>query len=107
MLSNDELKKIRRTFNDSTEVFATNSFKALSDSNRHRIFRLLSEQPKLSAGDIAETLNISRPLASQHLKILGQAGLLMKKRAGQQIFYELKKQNIHVRRLVSAIKKFV
>lgn len=105
MLSTSELKKIRKTFNDKKESLLTSSFKALGDSNRHHIFQLLSTQQKMSASDIAETLKISRPLTSQHLKILEQAELFKKEKVGQHKFYRLNRQNYLVRTLVKTIKK--
>ncbi len=106
MLSGDELKKIKKNFNDEKEFFLISSFKALGDTNRHRIFQLLSTQPQMSASAIAETLNISRPLASQHLKILEQAQLFKKKKIGQHKFYQLNQLNPFIRALAKTIKKF-
>jgi len=105
MLSDDELKKIRRTFNDKKEFFLTNSFKALGDINRHRIFQLLVKQSEMSASDIAEILKISRPLTSQHLKILEQAGLFKKKKIGQKKIYQLDRQNSFVKNIIEVLKK--
>jgi len=107
MLSDDELKKIRQTFNDKKESFLTISFKALGDINRHRIFQLLIKQSEMSASDIAETLKISRPLTSQHLKVLEQAGLFKKKKVGQRKFYQLDRQNNFVKNIIEVLKKIV
>lgn len=106
MLSTSELKKIKQTFNDSKEFLLTNSFKALSDINRHRIFQLLSNHDQMAASDIAEALNISRPLTSQHLKILEQTQLFKKKKVGQHKFYRLNRQNSFVLMLLKMTKKF-
>ena len=106
MLSTDELKKIRKTFNDKKESFLTNSFKALGDVNRHRIFELLSVQTQMSASDIAETLRMSRPLTSQHLKILEQAQLFKKEKVGQHKIYQLNRNNDFVQKILKALKNF-
>lgn len=106
MLSAGELKKIKQTFNDKKEFLLTNAFKTLSDINRHRIFQLLSNHDQMAASDIAEALNISRPLASQHLKILEQAQLCKKKKIGQHKFYRLDRQNSFVLALLKMTKKF-
>ncbi len=105
MLSASELKEIKQTFNNSKELLLTNSFKALSDINRHRIFQLLSNHDQMAASDIAEALNISRPLSSQHLKILEQTKLLKKKKVGQNKFYRLNHQNAFVLTLLKMTKK--
>lgn len=94
MLSADELKKLRKKFNDQRESFLTHAFKALGDVNRHRIFELLSVETQMSASDIAETL-----------KILEQAELFQKDKIGQHKFYHLNRQNAAVQKIVRAIKK--
>lgn len=93
MLDAGKLEDVRKTFNSQKEFSLTSSFKALGDLNRHRIFHLLSNGQKLSANDIAETLKISHPLNSQHLKILEQAQLLIKERSGQHKFYQINQKN--------------
>lgn len=65
-----------------------NSFKALSDKTRREILDLLKKKD-LSAGEIAERFNISKPSISHHLSILKQAGLVIDERKGQNIIYSL------------------
>ena len=78
MLAPDELKRIRKDFNSKQEYLLINSFKALSDANRHHIFELLKNTEQLSTSEIAQIIKISLPLASQHLKILEQTQLVIK-----------------------------
>ena len=63
-------------------------FKALSDPTRRAILEILRES-ELSASDIADNFNISKPSISHHLSILHQAELVLRERRGQQIFYSL------------------
>ena len=65
-----------------------NLFKALSDPTRRTILDILRESD-LSASDIANNFNISKPSISHHLSILYQAELVLRERRGQQIFYSL------------------
>lgn len=64
------------------------AFKALSDPTRRRILELLSEQD-LSAGEIADAFDISKPSISHHLSTLKNAGLILDERKGQNIIYSL------------------
>ncbi|MFC4601630.1 autorepressor SdpR family transcription factor [Cohnella hongkongensis] len=64
------------------------AFKALSDPTRRKILQLLKERD-LSAGDIAEQFNISKPSISHHLNILKQARLVCDERHGQSIIYSI------------------
>lgn len=63
-------------------------FKALNDPTRRQILDLLKEKD-LSAGDIAEAFNITKPSISHHLDLLKQAGLVESQRNGQFIVYSL------------------
>ena len=63
-------------------------FKALNDDTRREILRLLREQD-LTAGEIAEHFQISKPSISHHLDILKQANLVIPERKGQFISYSI------------------
>ncbi|MEK7643783.1 MAG: metalloregulator ArsR/SmtB family transcription factor [Patescibacteria group bacterium] len=103
MLSKEEIKKNRDRFNgEDKSTVAT--FKALSDINRYRIFRILIDYPKLTIGDIAQILDISLPLASQHLKILVLNNLIQKERSGKRILTRLERKNPFVQAIIKAIK---
>ena len=64
-------------------------FKALADPTRRQILRLLSEQPEMSAGDLAEVFDISAPSMSHHFNVLKEADLISQRRDGQQILYSM------------------
>ncbi len=63
-------------------------FKALNDATRREILDMLQDKD-LSAGEIAEAFDISRPSISHQLEILKQAGLVDTGRNGQFIYYSL------------------
>jgi len=63
-------------------------FKALADSNRRKILSLLREKD-MTAGEIADFFNISKPSISHHLNLLKQAHLVIDERQGQNIVYSL------------------
>ena len=102
MLNAKEITVKRKIFSETDRSTAA-TFKVLSDVNRYRIFRILAEQPKLSVSDIAQILDISLPLASQHLKILGHANLLQKERDGKKVYPKLE----HGNPLVKVINKTI
>ena len=71
------------------EVVIINAvFKAISDSTRRKILKLLG-QGDMTAGEIADHFSISKPSISHHLNILKQADLVQDERKGQFIFYSL------------------
>jgi DNA-binding transcriptional ArsR family regulator len=63
-------------------------FKALADPTRRKILDLLKKQD-LTAGDIANQFEMSKPSISNHLKILKSAGLVIDEKKGQFIIYSL------------------
>ncbi|MCK4653828.1 MAG: winged helix-turn-helix transcriptional regulator [Candidatus Cloacimonetes bacterium] len=63
-------------------------FKALADANRRRIISLLRKKD-MTAGEIAEKFDISKPSISEHLKILKNAELISSEKNGQFITYFL------------------
>ncbi|MBW7913048.1 MAG: winged helix-turn-helix transcriptional regulator [Taibaiella sp.] len=65
-----------------------NLFKALNDQTRREILELLKERD-LTAGEIANHFDISKPSISHHLDLLKQAGLIDASKSGQFITYRL------------------
>jgi len=63
-------------------------FKALNDQTRREILKLLKEKD-MTAGDIAEAFNITKPSISHHLDLLSQAELVTSEKKGQFIIYSL------------------
>ena len=63
-------------------------FKALNDATRREILELLKKKD-MTAGDIADHFNISKPSISHHLDLLKQAGLVEATKEGQFITYSL------------------
>lgn len=64
------------------------AFKALSDPTRRRILELLTDRD-MTAGEIADHFQISKPSISHHLKLLRQADLVYSEKNGQQVIYSL------------------
>ncbi len=63
-------------------------FKALNDGTRREILEMLKEQD-MTAGDIADRFNITKPSISHHLDLLKQAELVTAVKEGQFIYYSL------------------
>ena len=70
------------------------AFKALSDSTRRRILELLTERD-MTAGEIADCFDISKPSISHHLSVLKASGLVLDERRGQNIVYSLNMTVFH------------
>lgn len=66
----------------------TSIFKVLSDKQRRDILEMLKDG-RLSAGEIAERLNVTPAALSYHLKQLKSADLVMEYKEKNFIYYEI------------------
>ncbi len=64
------------------------AFKAIADPVRRQILHLL-RHGELTAGDLAQNFNITKPTMSHHFSVLVDAGLITRRRDGQTIWYAL------------------
>lgn len=67
--------------------------KALADDTRQKVMSLCC-CTWLSVNEIVEALHVSQPTISHHLSILREAGLVISRREGKQIFYSLNQKRI-------------
>lgn len=67
----------------------TKVMKALSDSNRVKIVKLLQHRPMMCVCEIQSALEIGQPNVSKHLKVLEDAGLVARKKDGLWVNYYL------------------
>jgi ArsR family transcriptional regulator len=63
--------------------------KILSDTNRVKIIALIHREKELCVCELCDTLGISQPLVSRHLKQMRDAGLVKTKQSGKWIIYSL------------------
>jgi len=70
-----------------------NVFQALSSPVRRKILAYLSEAT-LTAGEISERFDMSKPALSKHLNILLNAGVIEAEKKGQFVHYHLNKDNL-------------
>lgn len=68
-------------------------FEALASLPRRKILAYLAEA-SLTAGEIAERFDMSKPAISKHLQILENAGLITGEKRGQFVHYKLVRDNL-------------
>lgn len=68
-------------------------FEALSSTTRRKILAYLSAT-SLTAGEIADRFEMSKPSMSKHLSVLENAGLIQGEKRGQFIHYSLVRENL-------------
>lgn len=73
---------------------ASEMLKAIAHPIRIAIVDLLGADKKLTVTEIYETLNIEQAIASHHLGILKNKGVLLCERSGKNAYYFLKHQRL-------------
>lgn len=64
-------------------------FRALSDPTRRQVLQLLRKGP-LSAGELSEQFDVSKPTMSAHFAVLREADLVHAEKVGKSVIYHLK-----------------
>jgi DNA-binding transcriptional ArsR family regulator len=67
---------------------SSDAFKAMADPARREILRLLRDG-EMTAGQLAEHFDMSKPTMSHHFAVLAEADLITRRREGQTIWYGL------------------
>jgi ArsR family transcriptional regulator len=68
--------------------------KALGDETRQRILEILQTEGEKCVSDLVDAFDVSQPTISHHLNFLKQAGLVISRREGKQIYYRTNQDNI-------------
>jgi DNA-binding transcriptional ArsR family regulator len=63
-------------------------FKALSDPTRRRVLQLLRARP-MTAGELSDHFDVSKPTMSAHFAVLREAELVHAEKAGKTVTYHL------------------
>lgn len=80
------------------------SFGALGDSTRYVIFKVLARHEGFCVSDVAYIVGISIPATSQQLKYLESHNLVIRKRSGRKICYEVNERNAIARSLTQLMR---
>ncbi|WP_096436369.1 MULTISPECIES: autorepressor SdpR family transcription factor [Bacillaceae] len=72
----------------------TRTFKALADDTRRDILELLREKD-MTAGEIADAFEMTKPSISNHLSLLHGADLVYREKRGQYVVYSLNMTLFH------------
>jgi DNA-binding transcriptional ArsR family regulator len=64
-------------------------FRALSDPTRRRVLQLLQKGP-MTAGELSDQFNVSKPTMSAHFAVLKESDLVHAEKAGKTVIYHLK-----------------
>ena len=71
-------------------------FRVLGEPARLQLLSLIAAQPsgEVCACELVESLGLSQPTVSHHLKVMYEAGLLSKERRGTWIYYRIMQERL-------------
>ncbi len=73
---------------------ASEMLKAIAHPVRISIVEMLGSNKQLTVTEIYESLNIEQAVASHHLSIMKNKGILLSERSGKNSYYSLKHQSL-------------
>ncbi len=71
----------------------SDAIQAIAEPRRRDILRLVARQ-ELSAGEIAQSFDVTRPAISQHLRVLRETGLVSERRQGTRRYYRARPEGL-------------
>ncbi|MBX6334233.1 winged helix-turn-helix transcriptional regulator [Candidatus Saccharibacteria bacterium] len=103
MLSPSEHSRLKQYIHGIDVNRLSAVFDALSEPNRCLIFRALLKTRHANVTQLAEAVGISSSLASQHLKTLRDNNMVVRRKQGKAVYYDVNDADP----LVDALSKVV
>ncbi|MZP29224.1 metalloregulator ArsR/SmtB family transcription factor [Heliobacterium undosum] len=82
--------------------------KALGDTSRVRILKMLEHKGELCVCDMINVLALSQPTVSNHLALLKEADLLKDRKEGRWVYYSLNRSaNVYGKTLLGQLQEWM
>ena len=98
------MKRTKVTFQQEKLTVSTELMRALAHPLRLKILEFLDQNKNIQVNQIYNTLKIEQSIASQHLRILKNAGVLVADKDGKYMHYTIDYQRVS--NAVKAINRF-
>lgn len=72
------------------------SLRVVADPARLRLLSLIGAADEVCVCDLTETLGLSQPTVSHHLKVLADAGLLAREQRGRWAYFRLRPEPLEL-----------
>ena len=99
------MKRTKVTFQQEKLTVSTELMRALAHPLRLKILEFLDQNKNIQVNQIYNTLKIEQSIASQHLRILKNAGVLVADKDGKYMHYTIDYQKVS--NAVKAINRFM
>ena len=96
------MKLLKRSQTANLEL--VEKFSALGDKTRFKLLELLMTEDGICVSELAKEIDISNAGVAQQLKVMEQAGIIVRERDGQKICYRIDDTTASNRQLLSLIK---
>ncbi len=97
------MKVLKKTRTETDSIVS--KFNALGDKTRFRLLELLLTKDDICVSELAKEIDISNAGVSQQLKVMEQAGIIVRKRDGQKICYKFDGSDPSNKQLLDLIRK--
>ena len=99
------MKRTKVTFQQEKLTVSTELMRALAHPLRLKILEFLDQNKNIQVNQIYNTLKIEQSIASQHLRILKNAGVLIADKDGKYMHYAIDYQRVS--NAVKTINRFL
>ena len=99
------MKRTKVTFQQEKLTVSTELMRALAHPLRLKILEFLDQNKNIQVNQIYNTLKIEQSIASQHLRILKNAGVLVADKDGKYMHYTIDYQRVS--NALKAINRFM
>ena len=99
------MKRTKVTFQQEKLTVSTELMRALAHPLRLKILEFLDQNKNIQVNQIYNTIKIEQSIASQHLRILKNAGVLVADKDGKYMHYTIDYQRVS--NAVKAINRFM
>ena len=99
------MKRTKVTFQQEKLTVSTELMRALAHPLRLKILEFLDQHKNIQVNQIYNSLKIEQSIASQHLRILKNAGVLIADKDGKYMHYTIDYQKVS--NAVKAINRFM
>ncbi len=82
------------SLDDSAAGDLASVLNAIADPVRLRLISMLSQVDERCACDFVDSLGVSQPTVSHHLKVLADAGLVSRRKQGRWVYYSLERAEL-------------
>ncbi|HEY1959175.1 MAG TPA: metalloregulator ArsR/SmtB family transcription factor [Polyangiaceae bacterium] len=83
---------MRQATSDFSDADLVRALRALADPTRFRMVQEIASAGELSCGQLAERFDLSQPTVSHHLKLLADAGILVRRSEGKHHYTSVDKK---------------